>query len=124
MDRIINYFSCVIGCSLPGIIVLAGMFAAMGLLLSALALVGIATLVTIPGIWAIIAAAYGVSVAAIIVACLLSCGFRTTEPPAGGGEAPASSGAVAFWGASRIAEVRLGIVALALTIWSVWDKIF
>lgn len=123
MDRIINYFSCVIGCALPGIIVLAGMFAAMGILLSALALVGIATLITIPEIWAIIAAAYGISVAAVIVGCLLNCGFRTAEEPADEGESPASSGAVGSRG-RRIAEVRLGIVALALTLWSVWDKIF
>jgi hypothetical protein len=125
MDRILNYLACVTQCALPGIAVLFGMFAAMGILLTILALIGVATLITIPGIWAIVAAAFGVSAAAILVGCLLDCGFRTEEETDGGGAGTPPPIAGAIDRRPRpVLDFRLAAVAAALTLWYRWDSFF
>lgn len=116
MDQIKNYLACVTGCALPGIIATGVMFGAMGLLLTILALVGVATLITIPEIWIIVGAAYGVAIAAILVTCLVACGFytATNPPPATDGGNAGGDGAV-----NTITPVdwKLGAVTAILTGW-------
>lgn len=98
------------------------MFGAMGLILTVLALIGVATLITIPEIWGIIAVAYAVSVVMVIVACLISCGFSTAADTDDDEDEDEGGGAVA--GIVTAANLRLGVVAIGLTLWTNWDRFF
>jgi hypothetical protein len=119
LDRIANYLGCVLSCALPGMITIAGIHVAFGLLMTALALVGIATIVTIPEIWVIIAGAYGLAVAALIALCLVTCGFpREPVDASGQDNTDGTAGAQSSrW--VRLPYVGLGLLGIGYAAWRI-----